>query len=408
MRSFFLLLLFCLAISCMKKQKEFENFTDKGSSYQGFDAVKHNPKITDLEGTWSISELIESVETKEYWLYPNNGEQIRSGNYISLHPDQTFVSGYTAFCGNDCFTNTKGKYKIIDKNYICFYLEKITKSGDCSGNFTPNRDLGLYYYYKKDSIFCLLKSNGNLEQDKKNVQYRDLVTAKRAEVQKFYRSDSYNSSMFNWKRTDYTDEIAIVAFCMAENKIKNYELLYYDKGDRYCTMAMALVKIKGEFCYVIYNTGGNPMVSLYDDSKVLQTDKWMNQIDDDKSLNVKSFRVKNRPNESPFDKKTITVVKKENEIYKVTYVNYPKDLEHFYVFTLNVYFQNSKPIYFDYESAAVRKNDNYAPKLGLYILDWENNKVLVKNINGGGTYLAINWMKKEIDRIMDEIKTKNL
>ena len=240
-----LFFLLSLSISCSQKQKEHESPNDNDSAYKGFSAVKHNASITDLQDNWNTNELILSAETKEYSLFSPDPDEYSYGNHITLNPDQTFKSFYTADCGNGCFTSSAGKYKIIDKNYICFYLETITKSGDCSGNFQPNRDLGLYYYYQKDKVFYLLKSKGSLEQDKKNIRYRDLIIAKRVEIEKFYENrNRLNSFMFNWKPTQYTDETPIVAFCMAENKIKNYELLYYDKGNSYSTKAIALVKMK--------------------------------------------------------------------------------------------------------------------------------------------------------------------
>ena len=407
MKNILLLLLTGLIISCTQKQNIPESLGYK-SFYKGFNEVKHDSSITDLRGNWNANELILSDETKEYFLFPQAPDGYNIGNHITLNPDQTFTSFYSAECGNDCFTNSKGKYKIIDKNYICFYLEKITKSSDCSGSSTPNRDLGLYYYYKKDKMFCLLKSSGNLTQDKNNVIYRNLIIAKRAEIEKFYKNHgSLNHFMFDWKRTNYTDETPIVAFCMAESKIKNYELLYYDKGDRYSTMAIALVKVDGKFRYVIYDTWGDPMVSLYNDAEIQQTDQFIEKIDTDKSLQIKSFKPKNKLGRTLSDKETITVSKKGNEIYKVIYENYPKDTEHIGVFTLTVYYQNSVPLYIDFQNAFIGIENKRMDKTGLYILDWENNKVGVKVINGDGYYVSIEWIKTKIDQIMDEIEQQN-
>lgn len=403
MRTLFLLFLFGLNISCSQQNN---NIT---ANYKGFDVVKHNASISDLQGNWNSNELIEKDGTKAYFLYPINSNGYNYGNHISIKADQTFECFYTAFCGNDCFTKTKGKYKIIDKNYICFYLEEITKTGDCSENSESNIDLGLYFYYKKDKIFYLVKSNGNLKQDKKDIDYRDLITAKRKEIEKFHkRSGGSNYAMFDWKRTDVTDEKQIVANCMVENKIKNYELLYYDKGDKYSTEAIALVKINGEFRYMIYNTWGKPMTSLYNDSKVLQIDTLINKIDDDKSLKIKTFQEKNKPEEISPDKKTITVLKKGKEIYKVIYEKYPKDIEHSAVSTQTFYFQNSVPIYADTQYAFVGTENNRTEKKGLYVLDWENNRALIKSMSNGGMYLTIDRIKSELNRIMEEIKRQNL
>lgn len=380
------------------------------NNYEGFNMVKHDSSITDLKGKWQINELILSAKTKEYFLHTQNPDGYSYGNNISINADQTFVSSYSAPCGNDCFTTTKGRYKIIDKNYICFYLETITRSGECSGNSQPNEDLGLYYYYKKDNVFQLLKSSRNLEQDQNNVLYRDLIIAKRQEIEKFHKNWSgANYFMFPWKLTTLTDEKQIVASCMAENQIKNYELLYYYKGDKYRTEAMGLVKVNGEFRYVLYDLDGvgKPMVCLYDDFKILQIDRLINQIDTDKSLESKSFKGKNSPYTHSSDKKTITVLKKGNEIYKAVYEIYPKDIEHTSVSTTTIYFQNSTPIYIESQYAFVGKENNRINKTGLYVLDWENNREAIKNISYGGMNASIEWMKPQINRILDEIKQQN-
>lgn len=396
-----------MIMSCSKKQNDLVDYNpiEAESNYKGFNAVKHDASVTDLYGTWNTNELLLSDQTKEYFLFPQNAADYNFGNHLKLNPNQTFESFYTAECGNDCFTTSKGKYKIIDQNYICFYLEKITRSGDCSGNTEPDKDLGLYYYYKKDSIFGLLKSSGNLEQDKKGVYYRDLIIAKRAQIEKFYKDHgNLNRSMFDWKRTNNTDERAVVAFCMAQNKIKNYELLHYDKGGRYSTMALGLVKVNGEFRYIICDTWGDPIVCLYNDAEVQKINEFVDKVETDKSLEVRSFKPKKMPQRTQGDKGTITVSKKGSEIYRVVYEDYPADTEHIGVFTLKVYYRNSVPIYIDFHNEFIGSDTRSSSKTGLYILDWENNKIAVKVINGNGNYVSIEWIKTKIDEIMNEIK----
>ena len=396
-----------MIMSCSKKQNDLVDYNpiESKSNYKGFNAVKHDASITNLYGTWNTNELLLSNQTKEYFLFPQSTDDYNYGDHIRLNPDQTFSSFYTAECGNDCFTSSKGKYKIIDRNYICFYLEKITQSGDCSGNTESDIDLGLYYYYKKDTMYNLLKSNGNLEQDKKSVYYRDLISAKRVEIEKFYKGHgSLNRFMFDWKRTNNTDETAVVAFCMAQNKIKNYELLYYDKGNRYSTVAIGLVKVNGKFCYVICDTWGDPIVCLYNDAEVQKINEFVDKVDTDKSLEVRSFKPKKMSGRTSFDKETIMVSKMGNEIYKVIYENYPKDTEHIGVFTLTVYYRNSLPVYIDFQNEFIGSDTRSSSKTGLYILDWENNKVAVKITKGDGNYVSIEWIKMKIDEIMNEIK----
>lgn len=112
-----------------------------------------NIKAQTILGEWGMNSLILDAETKEYKIFPIDPEKYHYGNNIIIKPDGTFVSYYTAPCGNDCFTTTTGKYEIIDKTHIRFFLEKITQDGECNGATEPNLDLGVYtIHYGKNEI----------------------------------------------------------------------------------------------------------------------------------------------------------------------------------------------------------------------------------------------------------------
>lgn len=395
MRILFLLLLFALTGSCAQKQP----------NYKGFDLAAHSPQINSLSGRWSISELISSPETKEYVLKNQSPDKSDNyGNNISLNADQTFVSGYSAECGNDCFTVTKGRYKIIDENYICFYLEAVERSGDCSGNSKPNEDLGLYYYYKEENGFRLLKSEGVLEQDQKNRQYLDLIVAKRKEINEFYYRDGQNQIIYNWKQTHLKDEKEIVAFCMAENKIEDYEILSSYNGGLYSRLRVIMVKANNEFRYVLYDTWGNPMVALYDDSATKNIDQMVKAIDNDPSLNktVKKITSGNTSSSST----TAAVFKNGNEICKVRYeIKYHYEKKAVFIATL--YFRNSTPIFIDYLSSP--DQDKQISQTALYVLDWEKNQGASRIIKheSGQMNKVLGSEKPIINKIMEEIKTAN-
>ena len=104
-------------------------------------------------GNWRINTLLINAETEEYILSSTGPEGWNYGNNLELKADGTFVSYYTAPCGNDCFTTTTGKYERVNKTHIQFFLEKITRDGECMGNSEPNLDLGLYaIHFVKDEI----------------------------------------------------------------------------------------------------------------------------------------------------------------------------------------------------------------------------------------------------------------
>ena len=388
MKNLWILLLFLSNICSAQKQ----------TNYPGFDLITHNSSIVSLQGKWRISQLITNAEITEYSLSQLGFDRFNYGNNITLNTNQTFVCDYSAECGNDCFTTTIGKYKIIDENYICFYLEKITRQGDCSGYSQPNKDLGLYYYYKLGDSFILLKSTGNIEKDKKNIEYRNLIINNYSEIRKF---DNLSLVLFlnSSKQTNLQDEADIIAFCMAENQIKNYEILYLIKGDLYAPTFTALLKVNNEFRYVNYNERAK-QVTLYDDSQIKRIEKTVKEIDGIKSLKKKSFKEPYDQETTSSDKNTITVYKNKNENYKIVYVQYNQNSETFY--TKTIYFQNLKPIYIECKI-------NTKSEMISYVLDWENSKVVNKiETETGYISTSIYREKPVINRIMELIKNQNL
>ncbi|MEI7510398.1 MAG: hypothetical protein WCJ62_13150 [Flavobacterium sp.] len=287
-------------------------YSQKQNNYNEFDLESHNSKISAMQGKWRINHLITNSETKEYTLTPQSTDRFNNyGNNISFNSDQTFISAYSADCGNDCFTTTIGKYKIIDENYICFYLEKIQHQGNCKGNSEPNKDLGVYYFFKNNNGFTLIKRSGNLERDKMNVQYRDMIITQCADFQNY---DYYYGAnfLYKWKLTNLKDENEIVAYCMAENQIEDYEFLYTKITDDYRASWVALVKFNNELHYVIYDAG-NKQVGLFDDSQVKKIDTIVTEISNTKSLISKKFKESYNPITSSSDKNTIAVYKNKNE-----------------------------------------------------------------------------------------------
>lgn len=395
MRIICLLFLFVLLGSCTQSQP----------NYKGFDLSTHSSKINTLKGNWRISQLISNSETQEYILKKQSRDRFDNyGNTIALNVDQTFSSSYSAECGNDCFTTTKGKYKIIDENYICFYLEAIEKSGDCSGSSTTNEDLGLYYYFEEEDGFRLIKSTGSLEQDQNNRNYLNLIIAKHTAINQFYYRDGQNQMLYNWKQTHFKNEKEIVAFCMAENNILDYEILHSYNGGLESRLTIILVKIKNEFRYVLYDTWGNPKVSLYDDSSIRTIDQIVKTIDNDTSL---SKTVKKIVSTNTSSSSTIaTVFKNKDVINKVQYqisYHYEKPA----VYSVTIYLLNSTPTYINYQNSSDQAKEE--SETGLYVLDWHNNQGASRIIKHGNGQMkkVLGSEKSIINKMMEDITTAN-
>lgn len=378
-------------------------YSQKQNNYNGFDLESHNSKISAMQGKWRINHLITNSETKEYTLTPQSSDKFDNyGNNISFNSDQTFISAYSADCGNDCFTTTIGKYKIIDENYICFYLEKIQHQGNCKGNSEPNKDLGVYYFFKNNNGFTLIKGSGNLERDKLNVQYRDLIIKQSTDFQNY---DYYNGAnfLYKWKQTNLKEENEIIALCMAENQIENYEFLYAKITDDYRASWVALVKFNNEFHYVIYDAG-NKQVGLFDDSQVKKIDTIVTEISNTKSLKSKKIKESYNPITSSSDKNTVSVYKNKNEIFKVQRVEYYQNSETFT--TTTIYLHNLNPIYIEKQLTTVNKNITKTSIKGIYVLNWEKSQAINKVVSedSGQINTSIYIEKPKINAIMEEVR----
>lgn len=349
-------------------------FGQKQVNYVGFDLAVHNPKITDYQGKWGINTLITNKETQEYILNRKSSEP-RSiyGNNITINPDGTFVSGYSAPCGNDCFTSTTGKYKIIDENYICFYLENINHFGECSGNSEPNEDLGLFRIYKNENNLTLLRSDGNPESDKKNLQYIDLLTSKYQAIFEYAEIDSF----MNWETTkrSLSRKEETAAFCMAQNQIKDYEFLYSKDFEK---TTLILTKVKNEYRYILCEAIDNKTVrvALFDDSFFEKIDKFVRKMDRNLSLKKEILKEAFDYSNNPLEKNTIILYKQNIKAKKIIYNIFNKDISAQFVF----YLQNDEPVYVYEKIIYTYGVQNKVTELSCYVSDWKKSRAAAKLI----------------------------
>ena len=124
-------------------------------------------------GKWYLLELFGKRNPVEMYRLQR---QTRStvGYLIDFAKDKTFYSTYFAPCGLDCFVNTKGTYKRIDRHYLSFHVDTFSAyGGGCEKTEREKRDtdLGKYYVHlSAKGILYLIKSTENLKQDKQLAQ----------------------------------------------------------------------------------------------------------------------------------------------------------------------------------------------------------------------------------------------
>ena len=124
-------------------------------------------------GKWYLLELFgEKTPVEMYRLQKIT--QVRTGPLINFAKDKTFYSTYFAPCGLDCFASTKGTYKRVDRHYLSFHVHTFSVHGagcEKAKHEKRDTDLGKYYVHlSTKGILYLIKSTGDLQQDKQLAQ----------------------------------------------------------------------------------------------------------------------------------------------------------------------------------------------------------------------------------------------
>lgn len=136
---------------------------------------KDNPQMSDtlsivendyLKNTsWSINLLLglDSLQSN-YILYKPRVEQDiwdAYGDFVYFTDSSTFISYYSAPCGNDCFRTVYGKYKLYSGDFIELNVDSVSYDGDCwvPTEYRNGKKL-MYSIESNDSIISLKKNNG--------------------------------------------------------------------------------------------------------------------------------------------------------------------------------------------------------------------------------------------------------
>ena len=125
-----------------------------------------------IEGLWYLFDLFGEKPSMEMFRLERQTQE-RSGYRIELDKDKTFLSSSFAACGNSGTVSISGSYKKIGKHYLSFHVDNLSfyGIGYQTEREKKNTDLGKYYvYFSPSGILYLIKSTGDLEQDKQLAQ----------------------------------------------------------------------------------------------------------------------------------------------------------------------------------------------------------------------------------------------
>lgn len=138
-------------------------------------------------GVWKIDYLInlwynQPEDHEEYNLSPiDNDEEQRSfdwGNWVKFSDDETFISYYTAPCGNDCFPSVYGRFKLLEDDRVLLHVDSIIIGGFCEyQEFYPNKDIGVFKIFAEKSGLKLIKSGTDSEPDSLKLSYSRILDA---------------------------------------------------------------------------------------------------------------------------------------------------------------------------------------------------------------------------------------
>lgn len=351
-----------------------------------------------LIGKWKINTLITKAETEEYILFPNNeGKLGFYGNNLFINSDGTFTSSYGAPCGNDCFTTTVGKYEFKDNTHIRFHLEKITRQGECIGSSEPNLDLGLFYIHNDKDKTRLIKSNGNIQQDKMKISYWDLCDSVYEETKKYENIISWEwLPPNNFDRNSLND---VIAFYMNKHNIKSYEILYsrVSSDNRFI---IAIVDIEHKINAILQPIGYG-QVGLYSNDIINDINKTINEINNSKKLKV--VNRKNLYDEKANSNTTINAFYKKKQILKFIH---KEDFTNESSIITTIYFQNENPIYFEVKKIIKQNEIETFSTIVFYVRDWSNNNIIIKEVQNNAGEIRFSDRSNDKFRQLVEMSKK--
>lgn len=117
--------------------------------------------IVGVDDTKCAYQFYKSKEERGKW----------AGDIFRLVDSIRFVSYYTAWCGNDCFTTVEGNYKFLSADTINFFVEKITTQGYCKDTIEyPRKDFGSFKILMQQDTLRLQRIDFNLSTTLKSLE----------------------------------------------------------------------------------------------------------------------------------------------------------------------------------------------------------------------------------------------
>lgn len=352
-------------------------------------------------GEWKTDYLLLDSVQSEFNLKPvkvNQKNRHDYGNHFELKKEGTFRCWYTAPCGNDCFTRSRGTFKLIGEQHIEFFIDTITKHGDCrmtEQHVYPIK-AGTFYFEGDSKGIRFIKNNtADLDEAKRIVEYVTAIDSVHEESRKF--QGLFEPIVPDEKLVKHPHNIA--RLYMSSIDETEYELIYA-KELSYRNSAI-IIDVKGErkyiFCASSFSNGEEFIreIAVYDTELMDGVKESMQAVD----LHLRLLERNISYEDHGSTKETLLTYKRGEEIVKASLYQEFSDGG----ITINYYLKNDTAYFISLHHDFNRNNKRLYSCMEFYLKD--SGEYVTKEVARSGEGISrsdVHQCKKYLKRILGE------
>ena len=211
-----------------------------------------------LDGNWNTSVLLGSYDVTEYKITKaDSSDPYGYGYKIWFYDNSKFQSIEVQECISEGYDVYHGTYKWINSTHIELVLDSIIRYFSQDGNTYADKKIGLFYVYQDSSFLKLIKSDGNVKQDLKNIVYSKKI--------KDFKDSIFipNKGKIDFYRTKSETDYDIVKETLIRHNIPkaNKFNILYSKHDYPYLYRFVLIKHKRKEHYIIISGKSSALIT---------------------------------------------------------------------------------------------------------------------------------------------------
>lgn len=220
-------------------------------------AQKKKPVVVEkLSGLWRTDHLIGDERENEFYLCSPEimpcpkpykvpiQPGVVPGKTISFNADGTFKSEYTD--GDEKLLRLTGSYQFVNDKYVRFKVDTFVYKGIEKPRVKVEQDTSLFYIHREGDIYKLFRSEGDINQDKQNVFYSNIISPIRCDAP----SPTDEKSKLIWHDVDGRDRDFAIECCLSAYDITDYKFVYQQRTG---LMRVYMVEIDGYYRFLIHH-----------------------------------------------------------------------------------------------------------------------------------------------------------